>query len=116
MDDTTRFDRGNSEPTIVQQTVRQIDGIWTRFWEGNMDIRKYTHVKLLILAISSTGDPKSFAYSTSRERWPNILQNVIKDVKETISICNEEKAKEGGVVIAEVEELRKEILNDAVLE
>jgi damage-control phosphatase, subfamily III len=70
----------------------------------------------LIIAISSTGDPKSFGYTTSRDRWPSILENVIKDVKETMQTSTPEKAKEGKEIIAAVEGLRSEVLNDAIVE
>ena len=70
----------------------------------------------LITAISSTGDPKSFAYTTSRDRWPSILENVIKDVEETMKTSTPEKVKEGKEIIAGVERLRGEVLNDAILE
>lgn len=116
MQDTTGSDKSDLEPTIAQQTTQQGDGICTTFWEGNAYIRMCPHIELLILAISSTGDPKSFAYSTSRERWPKILQNVIIDVRETIAACSQKEAEEGEAVIVAVEGLRKEILNDAVLE
>ena len=70
----------------------------------------------LIIVISSTGDPKSFAYTTSRDRWPSILENVIKDVEETMKASSPEKVKEGKEIIAGVERLRREVLNDAILE
>ncbi len=70
----------------------------------------------MIVAISSTGDPKSFGYTTSRERWPSILENVIKDIQETIPMSPPEKAREGKQIVAAVERLRDEVLNDTILE
>jgi hypothetical protein len=37
-------------------------------------------------------------------------------VEETIAVCGQKEEEEGEAIIAEVEELRKEILNDSVLE
>lgn len=70
----------------------------------------------LIVEISNTGDPKSFGYYTSRERWPSILHNVIEDVKETVDNCEGEQAKEGKGVISALEGLKREVENDAVLQ
>ena len=70
----------------------------------------------LIAAISSTGDPNSFGYSTARERWPNILQSVIDDIQESMETCDLEKAIEGREIIAGVGKLRSEIINNHVLE
>jgi hypothetical protein len=70
----------------------------------------------LIVEISNTGDPKSFGYFTSRERWPSILHNVIEDVKETVDDCEGKKAEEGKVVISALEGLKSEVEKDAVLQ
>ena len=70
----------------------------------------------LIVEISNTGDPKSFGYSTSRERWPSILHNVIEDVKETVNSCEGKKAEEGKGAISTLEGLKREVENDAVLQ
>jgi hypothetical protein len=70
---------------------------------------------MVIEVISSTGDPKSFGYTTSRNRWPVIVDNMIKDVHETIGISDPEQAKEGKQITVELEKLRDEIVNDAPL-
>jgi hypothetical protein len=70
----------------------------------------------LIVEISNTGDPKSFGYSTSRERWPSILRTVIEDVKETVEGCEGKKAEEGKGVISALEGLKTEVENNAVLQ
>jgi damage-control phosphatase, subfamily III len=67
-------------------------------------------------AISSTGDPNSFGYSTARERWPIILQNVIEDIEETVAGCDTEMMTEGRQIILDIEYLRNDIINDNVLE
>jgi hypothetical protein len=67
-------------------------------------------------ATSSTGDPNSFGFYTSRERWPSILQNVINDVQETTETCNLDAAKEGKQIIAALETIKNDIINDAKLE
>lgn len=87
----------------------------TKFWERDTNVGMFRDLKILIVEISSTGDPKSFGYTTSRNRWPTILDNVTQDVQETMDASSLDKAKEGKQIITAVERLRNEVLNDTPL-
>ncbi|KAG2229726.1 hypothetical protein BDF21DRAFT_116454 [Thamnidium elegans] len=59
---------------------------------------------------------ESFAYDTVIRRWPIILDSAITDVKQTIAEeTNEERAKEGLDIVKQIEQIKTELAQDAVL-
>ncbi|KAL2268907.1 hypothetical protein VTJ83DRAFT_3753 [Remersonia thermophila] len=67
----------------------------------------------------STGDPTSFAYSTSRERWPIIITQAIDDVYRTVGASNDateaEKQAEGKKILGELAQLKYELQHNRAL-
>ncbi|KAF1957540.1 DUF89-domain-containing protein [Byssothecium circinans] len=61
----------------------------------------------------NTSDPTSFAHTSARERWPIIITQGIDDVhRSTYEIKDEEKAKEGKAIVAELAKLKYELQHD----
>lgn len=71
------------------------------------------------IAISTSGDPQSFAYPTARERWPKILSSAIDEIASTISGnkgLSKEDVDAGRIIQAKLTSLKKSMLEDALLE
>ncbi|KIW18132.1 hypothetical protein PV08_02420 [Exophiala spinifera] len=67
---------------------------------------------------SNTSSPASFAYKSVRERWPTIVANAIKDVQRQIDCPqhgNPEIVRQGMQIIAELECLKHEMLQNCTL-
>ena len=59
---------------------------------------------------------ESFAYDTTIRRWPIIVDSAITDVKQTMAEeTNEDRVKEGQDIIEGLEEIKRELLADAIL-
>lgn len=59
---------------------------------------------------------ESFAYDTVIRRWPIILDSAITDVKQTIAEeKNEARAQEGSSIVKLIEQIKTELLQDALL-
>ncbi|KAL2118072.1 hypothetical protein VTJ04DRAFT_7732 [Mycothermus thermophilus] len=69
----------------------------------------------------STGDPTSFAYSTSRERWPIIITQAIDDVYRTVGSLpdnsdeDKQKQAEGKKILGELAKLKYELQHNRAL-
>lgn len=65
-------------------------------------------------------DPKSFAYSSARKRWPTILTSAIDDIHRSVIDLSEqdesEKIKEGKQLISTLTELKYAVAHDKTLE
>ena len=66
---------------------------------------------------SNTGDPNSYAFTTTRKRWPQIWSSAI-EVKATIGGQNLSPQDEaaGHEIILKLEHLKSALANDAALE
>ncbi|GME70092.1 unnamed protein product [Ambrosiozyma monospora] len=62
-------------------------------------------------------DPHSFGFSTCRSRWVKILKNIVEDTESEInsSKSNELKKSQGAEIIGKIENLSKDLANDAKL-
>lgn len=60
---------------------------------------------------------ESFAYDTTIRRWPIIVDSAIKDVQQTMDEekNNEPRVSEGRAIIAGLEEIKRELLDDSPL-
>ncbi|GAB1314801.1 Hairy/enhancer-of-split with YRPW motif protein 2 [Madurella fahalii] len=64
----------------------------------------------------STGDPKSFAYPTARERWPIIITQAIDDAYRSVAACDDAtKREEGKKIVEELARLKYEVQHDRPL-
>ncbi|KXX77611.1 Protein-glutamate O-methyltransferase, partial [Madurella mycetomatis] len=64
----------------------------------------------------STGDPKSFAYPTARERWPIIITQAIDDAYRSVAACDDTaKREEGKKIVEELARLKYEVQHDRPL-
>lgn len=62
-------------------------------------------------------DPHSFGFQTCRDRWPNILNKVIRDTKNEIHNSNKDtKINQGKEIVKQVENLIKSILDNKTLQ
>lgn len=62
--------------------------------------------------VYNLGDPNSFAYSTARERWPNIIQKCKEDALTHIKESNDpELIEQGNIIVKNIENLLFDIKN-----
>ena len=68
--------------------------------------------------VSNTGDLKSFAYETSRTRWPKILSQIISEIERNIGSnaqLSKEEKEDGGKIQKKIESLRTSMANNEPL-
>lgn len=58
---------------------------------------------------------ESFAYETTIRRWPIIIDSAIKDVKQTIAETTTERAQEGASIVAALEDIKQELIDEKPL-
>lgn len=58
---------------------------------------------------------ESFAYETTIRRWPIIIDSAIKDVKQTIAETSAERAQEGASIVAALEDIKQELIDEKPL-
>ncbi|KAG1083704.1 hypothetical protein G6F42_022109 [Rhizopus arrhizus] len=58
---------------------------------------------------------ESFAYETTIRRWPIIIDSAIKDVKQTIAETTAERAQEGASIVAALEDIKQELIDEKPL-
>lgn len=58
---------------------------------------------------------ESFAYETTIRRWPIIIDSAIKDVKQTIAETSAERAQEGASIVAALEAIKQELIDEKPL-
>ncbi|KAK8023554.1 hypothetical protein PG993_011620 [Apiospora rasikravindrae] len=65
----------------------------------------------------STADPTSFGHETARRRWPTIITGVIDDLTKAVfqHVHVKSKVDEGCAIIANIQDLKDEILEGAAL-
>jgi len=75
--------------------------------------------KLTASATSNTADPDSFAYSTARERWPQILSTAIDEINSTVSkteSLTHDDVHASKQIIAKFTSLKESMAANALLE
>ncbi|KAG8527209.1 uncharacterized protein KY384_008639 [Bacidia gigantensis] len=70
------------------------------------------------IAVSSTGDPSSFAHQTARTRWPKILNNIIDEIDGNLVPSNHLNDKEVAAaqkIKTQVTDLKTALASNAIL-